>query len=407
MSNGSSHRPSRPTVVSSGGLFVGLLKLLTGQLRAEDFESEEKKLWQKTLDGPALSPHQMAAYKRQQERLRQQQEEQEAEGEVETLEDITPEEKHSLSPAAVKIQRIVVDFMQGCASSAHAANMKMDIFNKFGSVLFATGACDVIGATEDITELELKQIIRDSMEVVGAKPPQAQKFVDDYDEYFRVPKYMAMIEKGREAMQAQLNGDSSAPGMLIEALKEWNKKDEKASGQSEAETSAIMFTEIMGYTELTQKAGDAEAQDVLRAHNRIVRAAITRFSGKEIKHLGYGIMASFDGVTNSVEAANAIQRGVENFNLARKDDPMGVRIGINAGEPVREENDIFGSAVQMAARICAIAATGEVMVSEVVASICRGKAMKFDNRGTREMKGFPDPVAVFASKWTVEPAAAE
>jgi len=71
-----------------------------------------------------------------------------------------------------------------------------------------------------------------------------------------------------------------------------------------------MFTEIMGYTELTQKAGDAEAQEILRAHNRIVRAAITRFSGKEIKHLGYGIMASFDGVTNSVEAANAIQRGV-------------------------------------------------------------------------------------------------
>ncbi|MEK9677471.1 MAG: adenylate/guanylate cyclase domain-containing protein [Rhodospirillaceae bacterium] len=195
--------------------------------------------------------------------------------------------------------------------------------------------------------------------------------------------------------------------MLVEALKEWNKKDEKSSGQTEAETIAIMFTEIMGYTELTQKAGDAEAQDILRPHNGIVRAAITRFSGKEVKHLGYGIMASFDGVTNSVEAANAIQRGVENFNLARKHDPMGVRIGIHAGEPIREEDDIFGSAVQMAAPICAIAATGEVMVSGVVASICRGKAMKFENRGTREIKGFPDPVAVFSSKWKVEPAAAE
>jgi len=407
MSNGSSQRPSRPTVVSSGGLFVGLLKLLTGQLRAEDFESEEKERWKQTLDGPMLTPHQMAAYKRQQERLRQQQEEQEAPDETDSSEDIPSGEKFPLSPAAVKVQQTVLDFMQDCVSSVHGANVKMDMFNKFGSVLFATGASDVIGTDEDLEEGEIKQIIRASMEIVGAKPPQAEKFVEDYEDYFRVPQYMSMIEKGRDAMQAQLNGDSSAPGMLIEALKEWNKKEEKASGASEAETIAIMFTEIMGYTELTQKAGDAEAQEILRAHNRIVRAAITRFSGKEIKHLGYGIMASFDGVTNSVEAANAIQRGVENFNLARKEDPMGVRIGINAGEPVREEDDIFGSAVQMAARICAIASTGEVMVSEVVASICRGKAMKFENRGAREMKGFPDPVAVFSSKWKVEPAAAE
>jgi len=116
----------------------------------------------------------------------------------------------------------------------HGANVKMDMFNKFGSVLFATGASDVIGTDEDLEEGEIKQIIRASMEIVGAKPPQAEKFVEDYDDYFRVPKYMSMIEKGRDAMQAQLNGDSSAPGMLIEALKEWNKKEEKASGASEA-----------------------------------------------------------------------------------------------------------------------------------------------------------------------------
>jgi adenylate cyclase len=116
-------------------------------------------------------------------------------------------------------------------------------------------------------------------------------------------------------------------------------------------------------------------------------------AGREIKHTGDGIMASFASARGAVDCAIAIQRALA------AGDSVRVRIGLNAGEPVAEEQDLYGTSVQMAARVCAEANAGEIMVSNVVRELAAGKGFLFNDRGDRTLKGFEDPVRVFEVNW--------
>ena len=158
---------------------------------------------------------------------------------------------------------------------------------------------------------------------------------------------------------------------------------------------SVMFTDMVGSTELTQTRGDAVAQQIVRTHNRIVRDALTKYAGKEIKHTGDGIMASFPTTSNAVESAIFMQRVTGTHNAANPELPLNLKIGINAGEPIAEDDDLFGTTVQLAARIVDKAVKGEILVSEIVRGICAGKELRFSNRGAFEMKGFADPVTLY------------
>ena len=110
---------------------------------------------------------------------------------------------------------------------------------------------------------------------------------------------------------------------------------------------AVMFTDIVGSTEMTARLGDSAALELVRAHDALVRRGLEAYGGREIKHTGDGIMASFDKVTNAVRAAAEIQRRFAAYN-ADASESLSVRIGIHAGEPVEEHNDLFGATVQLA-----------------------------------------------------------
>jgi class 3 adenylate cyclase len=160
----------------------------------------------------------------------------------------------------------------------------------------------------------------------------------------------------------------------------------------------ILFTDLASSTALTQRLGDAQAQELLRAHNTIVRDALGQRGGSEIKHTGDGIMASFSTASGALECAVAIQRAV-----ARQDDAnLQVHVGLNAGEPVAEESDLFGTAVQLARRICDQAGTGEILVSNVVRELAAGKNFLFADRGASALKGFEDPVRLYEVRWREE-----
>ncbi len=156
----------------------------------------------------------------------------------------------------------------------------------------------------------------------------------------------------------------------------------------------ILFTDIVGSTTQTQRLGDAAAQDVLRTHNKIIRDALKEHGGSEIKHTGDGIMASFGSARGALECAVAIQRG-----LAKSDAPIPVRIGLNAGEPVAEDADLFGSSVQLASRVCAKAEAGQILVSNVVRELAMGKGFLFSDIGGVVLKGFEDPVRLYEVAW--------
>jgi class 3 adenylate cyclase len=163
---------------------------------------------------------------------------------------------------------------------------------------------------------------------------------------------------------------------------------------------AIMFTDIEGSTAVTQMLGDAAAQEMVRTHNEIVRRALHRFSGAEVKHTGDGIMASFFSAAASIECAIAVQRALAAHSaLNANHPPFYVRIGINAGEPVMEGGDLFGTAVQVASRICSRADARQILVSDVVRQVVAGKGFLFADQGESDLRGFEDPVRLFEVRW--------
>jgi pimeloyl-ACP methyl ester carboxylesterase len=169
----------------------------------------------------------------------------------------------------------------------------------------------------------------------------------------------------------------------------------KAQEQATAPTGlvTILFTDMEGSTAMTQQLGDDRAQDRVREHNTAVRDALKAHAGREIKHTGDGIMASFASARGAVDCAIAIQRSLASGDSVR------VRIGLNAGEPVAEEQDLYGTSVQMAARVCAEADAGEILVSNVVRELAAGKGFLFNDRGDHALKGFEDPVKLYEVSW--------
>ena len=157
----------------------------------------------------------------------------------------------------------------------------------------------------------------------------------------------------------------------------------------------ILFTDMEGSTTLTQRLGDAKAQEVLRIHNDIVRDALAAHDGSEIKHTGDGIMASFRSASGAIDCAAAIQEALSSYNESNPETPLRVRIGLNAGEPVAEEEDLFGTAVQLASRIAARAEPGQVLVSDVVRQLAAGKGFLFSDEGDVALRGFDDPIRLY------------
>lgn len=167
----------------------------------------------------------------------------------------------------------------------------------------------------------------------------------------------------------------------------------------------ILFTDLQGSTRLTQQLGDAEAMTILRHHDRIVRDAIEEAGGSVVKHTGDGAMASFRAATSALEAAVAIQRGLAHAEGAGL-VPLGVRIGLAAGEPVSEGGDLFGAVVQLAARLCARAAPRSILVASSVRDLAVGKRFTFGTVRTLRLKGFDESVRAYACDWEANPAPA-
>jgi class 3 adenylate cyclase len=176
---------------------------------------------------------------------------------------------------------------------------------------------------------------------------------------------------------------------------------EHPPGEAYVDTAfrTILFTDMEGSTSLTQKLGDARAMSLLRTHDEIVREALERNGGSEVKHTGDGVMASFLSVVGGIRCAVRIQDRLRDAN-EQLETPLRVRIGLAAGEPVTERDDLFGATVQLAARLCAKAEPGTILASGAVHDLALGKGFAFRKRGRLRLKGFDEPVSVFEVEWS-------
>jgi class 3 adenylate cyclase len=165
----------------------------------------------------------------------------------------------------------------------------------------------------------------------------------------------------------------------------------------DAALRTIMFTDIVDSTGMTARLGDVRAVEMVRAHDALVRRALKDKQGREVKHTGDGIMASFDEVKAAVDCARAIQQAFDAFNLASR-EKLRVRIGLDAGEPIADSNDLFGSTVQMAARLCQNAAPDTIVVSEAVSALVSDN-FDFLDLGPYSLKGFVHPVRAYEVAW--------
>ena len=168
----------------------------------------------------------------------------------------------------------------------------------------------------------------------------------------------------------------------------------------------VFFTDIVDSTTLTQSLGDEAALALLGVHDTIVRDALSALGGREVKHTGDGIMASFVSAAGAIRCAIQIQRELARHEKANPERLLKVRVGAAAGEPVEQDNDLFGSTVHLAARLCSHASPEQILVSNAIAELCLGKGFAFQDVGEVALKGFDQPVRAHAVAWADKAIAA-
>ena len=174
----------------------------------------------------------------------------------------------------------------------------------------------------------------------------------------------------------------------------------KADGVSiDAGFRAIMFTDLKDSTRMTLLYGDAKALHLMHVHNALIRNALNSSRGREVKHTGDGIMASFLSVSDAVECAIAIQKAFAAYNQEHGETPLYVRIGLSAGEPIEEHGDLFGKSVQLAARLCSHAEPGRIVIDQIVLDQWSGRKLPVSDLGEVTPKGFDHAVSVYEVEW--------
>jgi len=203
-----------------------------------------------------------------------------------------------------------------------------------------------------------------------------------------------IIEVAPDVAEVFLGGTETSPAGAV--LLPGGAPNERDPG-----IRTILFTDVVNSTTLTQSLGDEAALAILGAHDAIVRDALSALGGREIKHTGDGIMASFVSTTGAVRCAIQIQRELDKHAQAQAnpEHPLKVRVGAAAGEPVEQHNDLFGCTVQLAARLCSHAQPEQILVSNAIAELCIGKGLSFEDVGELTLKGFGSPVRAHAAAW--------
>jgi class 3 adenylate cyclase len=153
--------------------------------------------------------------------------------------------------------------------------------------------------------------------------------------------------------------------------------------------ATVLFTDIVGSTSRAAELGDERWKDLLNRHDETVRRQLDRFGGREVKTVGDGFVATFDGPGRAITCACAIRETLSTLGIE-------VRSGLHTGEVELRGDDIAGMAVHIGARVGALASTGEVLVSGSVPPLVAGSGIEFEDRGEHELKGVPGTWRLFA-----------
>lgn len=247
------------------------------------------------------------------------------------------------------------------------------------------------GAARQLLEMNLRVDVRSVLPAISAPTLVMHRSGD----------YVAPVEAGRYSAEhipgatfVELPGDfhlSARPGDEDEAMDLVEQFLTGTRGDHEIDRvlATVLFTDIVGSTERASVLGDQAWRDLLDRHDRITRQELERFSGREIKTLGDGFLAAFDGPGRAVRCARAITDEARGIGIE-------VRCGLHSGECEVRDNDLAGIAVHIGARIGGLAQPGEVLVSTTVKDLVLGSGIEFSDRGEHDLKGVPGTWKLFA-----------
>jgi len=299
------------------------------------------------------------------------------------------------TPALDDCSAVASRFLDQAIATVRQVTPVIDKYNSFALNLYMAGAIQTLADARRLDGGGQRKLLKAALEKLGSSGDVAAHFYDKVPEYQREARYAKMVETGRSAMGSWIEGDETTPHMKVQAaIKDWNRP----TAEKKPSIMTVMFTDMVGSTDLTQARGDVAAQEIVRKHNAIVRTALTQFAGHEVKHTGDGIMASFASAANAIEATIQIQRQVATHNEKQPNLPLHLRIGLNSGEPIQEEDDLFGSTVQLAARVCAATQSDQTLCTQVVRDLA-GARGGFDNAGMHTLKGFRDKFQLWEVTW--------
>jgi class 3 adenylate cyclase/pimeloyl-ACP methyl ester carboxylesterase len=192
---------------------------------------------------------------------------------------------------------------------------------------------------------------------------------------------------------------SDAPQIAV-AFREFLLASQHGQGRGQTPSGfhTLLYTDIEGHTSIMQRLGDDRGRAVLREHERITRAAIESYEGTEVLARGDGFLVRFSTAQAAIECAAELQRRLADAS-AELPVELRVRVGINAGEPIQEGDELHGAAVKAAQAIAAAANGGEVLVANVVRELAAGKGFAFSDRGPSTLPGLEEPVRIWELLW--------
>jgi class 3 adenylate cyclase len=185
--------------------------------------------------------------------------------------------------------------------------------------------------------------------------------------------------------------------VALDARAEWQAVRAQVAPEG---TVTILFSDIEGFTSLTERIGDLRANELLQDHYALVRATIAEHGGFEVKVHGDGFMVAFSSASRALRCARAIQQAQQRWNEAHASEPMRVRMGLHTGEAIRDADDFIGTTVNLASRIASSARGNEILVSALVRELCASTGeFEFDGGTEVELRGLSQPHRVFSVPW--------
>jgi class 3 adenylate cyclase len=296
------------------------------------------------------------------------------------------------------IQNVVDSAVQGVWNEEQEEAPKE---SALGIILLCSGVIEHIHQAQNYKRLVLIEMTSDIIENSKFSIPKASTVAcyKNILEYLAYPRYSSMYDMGYQlSKKFSASKDIETLNLQVsQAFEAWSSHQDVTASHNAA--AAILFTDIVDFTSTHQDRGDNWMMRILNAHNDAVREGLHVTGGREIKHTGDGIMASFQSVKDALDAAIIAQRKINEFNIAHESERFEVRVGISYGEPVHIGGDLFGTPVNKAARVLSNTHGEEIAMSSE--AWLEAKSYGYTAKETTgvEFKGFDGIHSLFKINW--------